>query len=88
MNKYRAWTTADKWETGTVLMNGNAYGYTVKKYEEPSEKYGIEGGRISKLSIRDKSSGRSIVNYDRGWNIEPETEEAQLAYMYLVKKYN
>ena len=38
--------------------------YWVKHYEEPSETYGINGGKISKLMI--KIDGQIVCNYDRG----------------------
>lgn len=60
--------------------------YWVKHYEEPSEEYGIGGGRISKLMI--KINGTVTANYDRGWYIEPEDEPTQLAYMILLQNYN
>ena len=60
--------------------------YWVKHYEEPSEEYGINGGKISKLMI--KIHGTVTANYDRGWDIEPEDEPTQLAYMILLQNYN
>jgi hypothetical protein len=60
--------------------------YWVKHYEEPSEEYGINGGKISKLTIKVK--GCVTANYDRGWDIEPEDEPTQLAYMILLQNYN
>ena len=60
--------------------------YWVKHYEEPSEEYGINGGKISKLMI--KINGTVAANYDRGWDIEPEDEPTQLAYMILLQNYN
>lgn len=61
--------------------------YWVKAYDEGSD-YGINGGRISKLSI--KIDGQWVVNYDRGWDIEPDEndEAAQIAYCILLNEYN
>ena len=61
--------------------------YWVKAYEEGSD-YGINGGKISKLSI--KIDGEWVVNYDRGWDIEPDgnNEAAQIAYCILLNEYN
>jgi hypothetical protein len=59
--------------------------YWVKAYDEPSE-YGIEEGRISKMTI--EINGQKVCNYDRGWDIYPETEEANLAYAILMHSYN
>ena len=60
--------------------------YWVKHYEEPSEEYGINGGRISKLMI--KIDGRISANYDRGWDVAPADEPTQLAYCILLNDYN
>ena len=60
--------------------------YWVKHYDEPSETYGIDGGRISKLMI--KINGKITANYDRGWDVEPEDEATQMAYAILLHNYN
>ena len=60
--------------------------YWVKHYEEPSEVYGLNGGKISKLTIKIK--GTVAANYDRGWDIEPTCKEAELALCILLDKYN
>ena len=74
------------WDQGKLLIEGMNVKYYVKHYEEPSEDYGIEGGRISKMELR--IDGKITLNYDRGWDIEPEDEISQLAYAALLKKYN
>jgi hypothetical protein len=80
--------TEDKqmWEQGTLLVNDTPVRYCVKHYPEPSEEYGIDGGRISIMELR--IGGRVTLNYSRGWDIEPENETSQLAYMLLLRKYN
>ena len=52
------------WENGILYLNSDKYFYSVKVYDEPS-KFGIDGGRISKLEIRDKDMNL-IIGYDRG----------------------
>lgn len=61
--------------------------YWVKAYEEGSA-YGIDEGKISKLLIT--IGDKTIVNYDRGWDIEPaeDDEAAQIALAILIKEYN
>lgn len=61
--------------------------FWVKAYDKGSE-YGINEGRISKLTI--KIDGEMVVNYDRGWDIEPdENDEAvMIAYSILLNDYN
>ena len=60
--------------------------YWVKHYEEPSEEYGINGGKISKLMI--KIDGQTVCNYDRGWDIEPTCKEAEMALCILLENHN
>lgn len=74
------------WEQGSLLIDGTVVKYWVKHYAEPSEDYGIDGGCISKIELR--IDGKVTLNYDRGWDIEPEGEASQLAYAVLMKKYN
>ena len=69
------------WTRGTI----GEYKYWIKHYEEGSE-YGINGGRISKIEIR--RNGKTIVNYDRGWDIRPTDKEDKAFYNGLLKMYN
>ena len=72
-------------EQGSLLIDGTVVKYWVKHYDEPSEAYGLEGSRISKMELR--INGKVTFNYDRGLDIEPEDEITQTAYMVLLKKY-
>ena len=56
------------------------------KDKEPSETYGINGGRISKLMI--KIDGETVCNYDRGWDIHPTCKEAEMALCILLENHN
>ena len=60
--------------------------YWVKHYDEPSETYGINGGRISKLMI--KIDGETVCNYDRGWDIHATCKEAEMALCILLDNHN
>lgn len=82
--------TNGNWHEGVIGIPGKsgkmtAAKYWVKAYDEPSE-YGIEEGRISKMTV--EINGQTVCNYDRGWDIYPETEEANLAYAILMNEYN
>ena len=72
---------------GIPQKNGgyNVVRYWIKVYEEGSQ-LGINGGKISKLML--KLNGEIIANYDRGWDIEPTTEEANLALCILLNEHN
>ena len=73
------------WKEGTLGVNGDIFHYWVKQYEEPSQ-FGIEGGRVSKLTLKRK--GQIVCNYDRGWDIRPVDENTEVALRILLKDYN
>ena len=79
------------WKQGAIVVKYE-YGrmvsvsYWIKHYEEPSEEYGISGGRISKLML--KQDGRVVYNYDRGEDVEPQIPEAEKALAILIHEYN
>ncbi len=68
------------WIQGTI----GDYDFYIKYYDEPS-RFGISEGRISKLEIR--KDGKTLANYDRGWDIEPTAEIIEV-YNELLAKYN
>ena len=73
------------WKEGALRVNGSSFHYWMKQYDEGSE-YGIDGGRISKLMI--KCEGKTVCNYDRGWDVKPIGENAKIALGILLKDYN
>ena len=79
------------WKQGAIGVkdeNGRmvSVSYWIKHYEEPSEEYGISGGRISKLML--KQDGRVVYNYARGEDVELQTPEAETALAILLHEYN
>ena len=75
------------WREGSLGIPDGKGGYIIchywmKVYEKPSKRYGINGGRISKLTI--KIDGRVVANYDRGWDIEPADDVAEKAVQILL----
>jgi hypothetical protein len=76
------------WSEGIITdINTNiGYKYWVKHFEEGSE-FGIDGGKISKLTIRKIGESRDLCNYDRGWGKEP-TDEVKAVYAIILDKYN
>lgn len=73
------------WKEGTVSVNGEIFHYWMKQYEEGSE-FGINGGRISKLTI--KRSGREVYNFDRGEDIAPIDKNTETALAIILKSDN
>ena len=79
------------WTEGTIGIkdaegNATAVHYWCKHFDEPSEDYGIDGGRISKLVLR--QDGEMVYDYGRGWDIPPQTQEAEQALAILMCEHN
>ena len=79
------------WSEGTIGVKSDDGKYTAvhywcKHFDEPSEEYGIDGGRISKLML--KRNGEIVCNYDRGWDVQPVDEDTQFAYEILLHTEN
>ena len=73
------------WKEGSIKANGEIFHYWMKQYEEGS-RYGINGGRISKLML--KRNGEIVYNYDRGEDIEPVDENTELAVQIILHSDN
>lgn len=78
------------WTQGAIgIPSGNggmtSVSYWVKHYEDESQ-FGIDNGRISKLTLVQDS--KVVYNYDRGEDIAPQTSEAETALAILLKEYN
>jgi hypothetical protein len=71
----------------TDQNTGVEYVFWAKHYEEPSEMYGIAGGKISKLSIKRVGGKEFLLNYDRGTDVQL-ADEAKAVYTEILKRYN
>ena len=74
------------WAEGSIKVQNSIFHYWVKHYEEPSEDYGIDGGRISKLML--KRDSKITYSYDRGLDIAPTDKATETALAILMKEYN
>ena len=76
------------WSEGIIvcLTTGNKYKYWVKHFNDGSQ-FGIDGGKVSKLTIRKIGETRDLCNYDRGWDVEP-TDEVKAVFAIIMQKYN
>ena len=72
-------------EKGCILINNRGYHYWIKQWDTGS-KFGINGGRISKLMI--KRGGEIVCNYDRGWDIEAVDEDTRIALEIILHSEN
>ena len=75
------------WDIGEIKIGRKVISYQVKHYEEGS-RFGIEGGRISKLWLFDKADRTVLASYERGWDKKPRTAAARKAYAMLIKEFN
>ncbi len=77
------------WQEGTIGIPKKDGGYTVVHYwakvYDTGSRYGIDGGRISKLTL--KADGKVIYNYDRGEDVPPQNEAAEMALAILLYEY-
>lgn len=73
------------WEHGTLKVENQNVSYSIKVFEEPS-RYGINQGKISKLTL--KNNNKIIANYDRGWDIMPTSELASEALEMILDARN
>ena len=76
------------WHEGAILVpmkdGKTVVHYWAKVYDEGSQ-FGIEGGHISKLTL--KANGETIYNYDRGLDVPPQNEAAEIALAILMHEY-
>ena len=79
----------DAWKKLWSAGKENGLCWEVKHYEEGS-KWGINEGRISKLTITDGKTNTWLINYDRGLDIMPAqaTPKARALYQKLLKRFN
>ena len=70
---------------GALKVNGSWFHYQLKVYDGPS-RFGIERGRISKLTLTRK--GEVVCNYDRSWDIKPVDEDTEMALQILLFSEN
>jgi len=66
---------------GALKVNTSWFHYQLKVYDKPS-RFGIECGRISKLTLKRK--GTIVCNYDREWDIQPVDEDTEMALQILL----
>ncbi len=81
-NEIKAEITSFPFDSNWVKGAVDKYTFEAKLFDDGST-YGINNGRVSKLSIYDEAKRLElhdffkscIVNYDRGWDIKPKKED-------------
>ena len=74
------------WAEGSLKVGNSIFHFWVKHFEEPSEQFGIDGGKISKLML--KRNGEVAYNYDRGLDVAPTDEDTETALAIILKEYS
>ncbi len=90
-NAERVCITAERDERGWIKGKIGRYTFSAKVFDLPSQ-FGIDGGRVSKLGIYDDEQRKRernyfaacIVNYDRGWDIQPEGAAAEQVFRTVL----
>jgi hypothetical protein len=77
------------WSEGIIASpeTDNKYKYWVKHYEQGSE-FGIDGGAVSKLTIRKVGEANDLYHYDRGIGVLPANDEVEAVLRIILEKYN
>jgi hypothetical protein len=77
------------WSEGilSAIDSGNKYKYWIKHYSEPSE-YGIDEGKISKLTIRKIGDTRDLFNWDRSMDKDAENNEVAAVVAHVLAKFS
>lgn len=73
------------WKRAIIEYKKKDYKVTYKKFDEGSV-YGIDGGKISKLSI--SVDGKEVCNYDRGWDVKPTDEGSKAVLSEVLDNEN
>lgn len=73
----------------TQITDGD-FKAVIKHFDEPSSEYGIDGGKISKLWIKNMKTNKVVANYDRGWDTELDKNDSILKKFYekILKQFN
>ena len=74
------------WTMATASVDGKEFRIQMVRFDEPS-KFGIRKGRISKLWVG-SADGVEVINYDRGWDIRPATDEVKALLKEITKQFN
>lgn len=78
---------ANGWATGYIGVGDNCYEVQMKYFDKPS-RFGIKGGRVSKLWVADEDTKEEILSYDRGWDVRPQDPESKAILKAILKEFN
>ena len=71
----------------SCIDTGISYKYYAKVYDSGSV-YGVNGGRVSKLTIRKLGSDRDLYSWDRGLCTDCADEEVRTVLNIILTKFS
>lgn len=70
------------WTRGKIHYHGQIVDYIAKVSDQPSD-VGIDLGCVFKLEV--DVAEKTIISYDRGWDIYPESDEKEAILEVVLK---
>lgn len=70
------------WTRGQIHYHGQIVDYIAKVSDQPSD-VGIDLGCVFKLEV--DIAEKTIISYDRGWDIYPESDEKEAILEVVLK---
>jgi hypothetical protein len=70
------------WIRGQIHYHGQIVDYIAKVSDQPSE-VGIDLGCVFKIEV--DVAEKTIISYDRGWDIYPESDEQEAILEVVLK---
>ena len=70
------------WVNGTIA--GHTFQVLVFEDHAETESYELGTSRISKLWLRRQADRKVVANFDRGWDLQPTTDEARAIVDFLA----
>ncbi|WP_368396539.1 DUF7678 domain-containing protein [Streptococcus oralis] len=70
------------WTKGQIHYHGQIIDYIAKVSDQPSD-VGIDLGYVFKLEV--DVTEKTIISYDRGWDIYPESDEQEAILEVILK---
>ena len=70
------------WTRGQIHYHGQIGDYIAKVSDQPSE-VGIDLGCVFKIEV--DVAEKTIISYDRGWDIYPESDEQEAILEVVLK---
>jgi hypothetical protein len=70
------------WVSGTIA--GHTFQVLVFEGHAENEDYELGTSRISKLWLRRQADRQVVANFDRGWDLQPTTDDARAIVDFLA----